>query len=81
MWTDRHDEANSRFSQLDESAKSKGHLDSNVLCFEKNYVWTVLTVSSFKYNHGSSFPAVNFVKCDFRKMPTEVLEDIIVNVM
>ena len=44
-------------------------------------MWTVLTVYSFKQNFGISFPAVNFVKCDFRKMHTEVLEDIIVNVM
>jgi hypothetical protein len=59
--TGRHDGANSRFSQYDDSAKNIGHLDSNVLCFEKNDVWTVLTVSSFTYNRGSSFPAVSFV--------------------
>jgi hypothetical protein len=38
--TDRHDEANCRFSQFDESAINRGHLDSNVLCFEKMmYGW------------------------------------------
>jgi hypothetical protein len=81
LWTDRHDNANSRFSQFDESAKNVGHLDRNVLCFKKNDMWTVLIISSFTQNFGSLFPAVNSVKCDFRKMQTEVLEDIIVNVI